>query len=113
MSIWRSGQKRGVTPSIKKALNLCPQAGSADLIAPRNIGGVPGDSLGSVGRGPNTLVTRENDNTNTQFKRFNSEGRGPVTGGDDYNTQRLIAYQASQIQALTQAESAASIAQVR
>ena len=93
-----------------KYLNLCPQAGSADLIAPRDIGGIPGDSLGSRGRGPNTLDTRENNNTNTQFKRFNTEGSGPVKGGDDYNTGRLIAYQASQIQALTQGESAAAIA---
>jgi len=93
--------------------NLNPASGSADLMEARSAHGKPGDSLGSVTRGPVTADIRENDNTNTNFKRFTTEGKGPVTGGDDYNTQRLIAYQASQIQALTQAESAAAIAQVR
>jgi hypothetical protein len=94
-------------------LGLNPQAGSADLIAPRNIGGVPGDSLGSLTVGPNTARTRETTNLNTWFKRFNPQIPGPNNGGDDYGTRALMAYQASQIQAITQQESAAAIAGAR
>ena len=90
--------------------NLNPAAGSPDLIAPRGDHGRAGDSMGSLTLGPVTGNMREYSGLNTQFPRYTSRASGPNKGGDDANIGAALAYQASQIQAMTQGESAAAIA---
>lgn len=90
--------------------NLNPAPGSVDLWEARGNRGVVANSRGNVTVGPVTADDRGYSGYNTFIRRFDSNPVGPNKGGDDYNTGRLMAYQASQIQALTQAESAAAIA---
>lgn len=93
--------------------NLNPAPGSVDLIEARSARGVVANARGNLTLGPVKANDREYSGINTYIHRFTSNPMGPVKGGDDYNTGRLLAYQASQIQALTQAESAAAISGAR
>ena len=89
--------------------NLNPAPGSVDLIAPRNTGGMLGINETWIIGGPVTGEITNYANENTDIPWQNSNPQGPNAGGQDYNTGRLLAYEASQLQALTQAESAQAI----
>ena len=88
---------------------LLPASGSVDLATPRSIGGVTRPNLTPIVIGPVDGGIREYTNLNTDFIWPSSNMGGPVKGGQDANIGAYMAYQASQIQALTQAESAAAM----
>lgn len=106
--LWLLGA-RNFSPDKANYSPLLPAAGSVDLIAPRSIGGESRPNLTPVVVGPVTAHDRGYTNLNTDFVRQTSNPQGPNKGGQDANIGAYMAYQASQIQALTQAESAAAI----
>lgn len=90
---------------------LNPGPGSADLYAPRDIGGVACPPQAQVVDGPVSGDFRDYFNYNSNIERFDPSGMGPVTGGSqDISTAQYLAYVNSQLQGITQEQSAESFA---
>ena len=98
----------GLQPSYT---SLNPAPGSVDLIAPRGAGGYPGTARASMADGPNKSQAAQFSGVRDLIPAINSNAQGPNKGGSDQNTQRMLAYETSLIQQLTEQASANAIAQ--
>ena len=82
---------------------LNPLPGSADLYAPRDIGGIPCPSQAILIDGPVSGGVRDFFNYNADIERFDPNPMGPNTGGSqDITTSTYLAYLNSQLQNLTE-----------
>jgi len=83
--------------------------GSVDLLTPRDIGGIPMEPRAVVVHGPVSMDSRPYFNFNTDWNDVNPDLSGPV-GADDFGTKAYLAYLNSQLQPLTQIQSAEAFA---
>ena len=98
-------------------LNRYP--GSADLIAPRDVGGIPCPSMAILIDGPVSGNNRDFFNYNEDIRRdfrlgyYHNAETGPVSGSQqDLSTTAYLAYVNSQLQALTPEQSAKEFSRV-
>ena len=98
----------GLQPSYT---SLNPAPGSVDIIAPRSAGGYPGTARASMADGPNKGQAAQFSGVRDLIPAINSNAQGPNKGGSDQNTQRMMAYETSLIQQLTEQSSASAVAQ--
>ena len=76
---------------------------------PLNVGGIAATTQAYLISGPVSGKEREYANINVDFPRNTSNPAGPVSGGADVNTGAYLAYQASLVAAITQAQSSAAV----
>ena len=92
---------------------LNPGPGSQDLLMTRDFGGIPCPPQAMVVEGPVAGGFKDFFNYNEDIKRFDPNGNGPVTGGvQDISTTAYLAYVNSQLQSITQEQSAREFSRV-
>lgn len=102
----QGGPQEGVGVNQEFA-RLNPGPGSQDLYAPRDIGGIACPPQAMIVDGPVAGGFKDYFNYNADIERFDPSGLGPVTGGvQDIATATYLAYVNSQLQGITQEQSA-------
>lgn len=101
------GEPQGGAGLDQEFSRLNPGPGSADLYMSRDFGGIPCPPQAQIVDGPVSGGFKDFFNYNEDIKRFDPSGNGPVTGGfQDISTSAYLAYVNSQLQAITQEQSA-------
>lgn len=95
--------------TVGSLASLVPAAGSSDLSAPRDSGGVPGTNRAIHSTGPVDGLPEGWTGSRTALHQAQTQSAGPVTGGPDYGQTLTAAYYSAAQANFSQAQAEAAM----